>query len=409
MEPWHEKFTRMQRARGWSNRDAAVAFIAASPHHADRQLESVEALLKRYRRGDVATPEPETRRAIAAMFDLPVGDFWPDRPLANENVPDRLSPDAFTDLVGALRLPKVGNAHLEQAEAEVERLCTAYASQDAPTLTVEVDQWMGTLSGLVRDGRVSLSGHQQVYRLSGWLSLLRSCLMWDQGDESAMNAARVAAEGLAGDLNDPVMAAWTHEIRAWVALTQGDMPQVVAAADAGLRCAPTASVSAQLWAQKAKAYSRMADAHKTEVALEHVRQILDACEMPANVRNHFSVDPTKASFYAMDAYRTLGPATGDLADGMAETVIRTSTRPDGTVISPMRLAEAQLTKALIAARDGSTEAAVDLTHAALGHERRSGPSLLFVAGDVARQIEHYNPSTGRDLRDHLRIVSSSVA
>lgn len=400
-QPWHEKFVRLQEAYGWSNRDVAKAFVSASPYHGPEQLDSVLRTVKRWRRGEIAHPEPETQAAIAAMFNLPVSDFFPARPLANENVPDRLSPDAFTDLITALRAPRVGEAHLEQANSEVERLCSAYASQDAATLTAEVDAWMTTLASLVREGRVSLRGHAEVLRLTGWLALLRACLMWDQGDEIATLRARTAAEGLAGDLDDGPIAAWSWEIRAWMALTQGDMPNVIAAADAGLRHAPNASVAAQLWAQKAKAYARMRDAHKTEVALEHVRQVLDGVELPANLRNHFAVDPTKASFYAMDAYRTLGAATGQLADAMADTVIATSTSPDGRIISPMRLAEAQLTKAVLAARSGATDTAVTLAETALGHGRRSTPSLRLVAGEVALELEQRGAIGAPEIRAHL--------
>jgi hypothetical protein len=178
------------------------------------------------------------------------------------------------------------------------------------------------------------------------------------------------------------------------------MPNVIAAADAGIRCAPDASVAAQLHAQKAKAYARMKDSHKTEVALDRVREVLDGNDLPSNVRNHFNVDPTKASFYAMDAYRTLH-GRERMADAMADTVIATSTRPDGTVISPMRLAEAQLTKAVLAARDGSPVTALELAGAALNHERRSQPSLLLVASEVAHELEHRSPADGAEFRNHL--------
>ncbi|NYI76827.1 hypothetical protein [Nocardioides panzhihuensis] len=191
-----------------------------------------------------------------------------------------------------------------------------------------------------------------------------------------------------------------------MALTQGDMPNVIAAADAGIRCAPNASVAAQLHAQKAKAYARMKDGHKTEVALDRVREVLDSNDLPTNVRNHFSVDPTKASFYAMDAYRTLH-GRERMADAMADTVIATSTRPDGTVISPMRLAEAQLTKAVLAARDGSPVTALDLAEAALNHERRSQPSLLLVASEVAHELEYRSPADGAEFRAHLRALGTS--
>ena len=47
-------------------------YIALSPFHEETQLDSVLAMFKRYRRGEIANPSPETQQAIAAMFDLPV-------------------------------------------------------------------------------------------------------------------------------------------------------------------------------------------------------------------------------------------------------------------------------------------------------------------------------------------------
>lgn len=92
--------------------------------------------------------------------------------------------------------------------------------------------------------------------------------------------------------------------------------------NAGVAAAPNSDVAAQLHAQAAKAHSRMGDRRKTEVELDHVRRVLDAIPAPENVRNHFNVDPTKASFYAMDAYRVLGVDAP--ADAMATHVIETS-------------------------------------------------------------------------------------
>jgi transcriptional regulator with XRE-family HTH domain len=404
MELWHLKFARLRQGRGWSLMQAATEFVAASDLHTSAQIETVRRQIMRWEKGNVATPTTDTKRTIAAMFDLPIADFFPSRLLSSLEMPRRLAPDEFTDLVAALRMPQVGHAHLEQAQAEVERLCTAYPSQDASTLTVEVNDWIRTLGELVNHGRVNLAGHHQVVHLTGWLALLRSCLMWDQGDESASQQARVAAEGFANDLDDPVMHAWTWEIQAWIALTQGDMPQVIAAADAGIKHAPHQPVAAQLYAQKAKAYSRMGDQHKTEVALEHVRLVLDQAEMPSNLRNHFAVDPTKASFYAMDAYRVL--AVDTLADAMADTVILTSVRPDGSAISPMRLAEALLTKATVLARSGDVEGALLTASQALTPERRSTPSLLMVASEVAREISKTNPTEGAAFGQHLRALTA---
>lgn len=404
MEPWHERFVRLRTGKGWSLKEAATAFVAASEMHTANQLETVRRSIIRWERGEIADPTPETKRAIASMFDLPVADFFPERPLRDHAVPERLAPDEFNELVAALRMARVGSAHLDQAEAQVERLCSTYAVQDAAVLTGEVDDWIRTCAELVNEGRVNLDGHRRVLRLAGWLSLLRACLTWDQGDQLGSEHARVAAEGFATDLDDAVMHAWTWELRAWIALTQGDMPQVVAAADAGIRRSPHAPVAAQLHAQKAKAYARMRDQHKTVVALEGVRLVLDEAPTPDNLRNHFSVDPTKASFYAMDAYRVLG--LHRMADALADTVIATSVRPDGTPIAPMRLSEALLTKAVVLASSGSVPEAVRMAEQALSPDRRSEPQLLLVADEVTRALAATAPSESSSFARHVRELTA---
>ncbi|MGH3972045.1 MAG: hypothetical protein ACRDS9_01770 [Pseudonocardiaceae bacterium] len=402
MEPWHEKFRRLRHSRGWSLHRAAEAFIAASDHHSPQQVENVRTSIARWERGAVKDPDPASKAAIAKMFDLPFADFWPARSLADEVVPAPLAEAEFADLVAAMRSPHVGGEHLDQATAQVERLCSEYAARDATPLVTEVDQWLRDLRGLVANGRVNLAGHGQVLELTGWLALLRSCLMWDRRDAFGSQQSRVAAAGFAQDLGHGVIGAWTFEIQAWKALTDGDLPQAIAFANAGIEAAPHASVAAQLWAQKAKAYARMQDNHKAEVALEHVRQVLDSTPPATNLRNHFNVDPTKASFYAMDTYRVLGDDAQ--AEAMADTVLRTSTSWDGTSISPMRAAEAQLTKATVSARAGDVDTAVTFVEQALAHQRRSAPSLTLVAREVTDEIGRHDPNLADDFAAHLRTL-----
>ncbi len=160
-------------------------------------------------------------------------------------------------------------------------------------------------------------------------------------------------------------------------------------------------------AQKAKAYARMHDRHKAEVELEAVRSVLNSVPMPSNVRDHFTVDPTKASFYAMDTYRVAG--IDGLADAMADTVIATSTRGDGTVISPMRLAEAQLTKAVLLARNGDPGGAMRVADNALTHSRRSAPSLLLVANEVAADVGRSSKAAGAAFRHHIAAITAKTA
>lgn len=77
----------------------------------------------------------------------------------------------------------------------------------------------------------------------------------------------------------------------------------------------------------------------------------------------------------MDAYRLLGD--DERAATHARSVIRISTGPDGTEISPMRAAEARLTLGVAAARTGEIDEAIGMGTTALEVDRKSLPSLLL--------------------------------
>src|SRR5262245_8570866 len=94
----------------------------------------------------------------------------------------------------------------------------------------------------------------------------------------------------------------------------------------------------------------MGDKTRAHLALNQARELLAALSVPANPRNHFEVDPVKVDFYAMDVWRLLGEDA--LAASAAQTIRRTSTSSGGKPLSPMRLAEAQITDATILARNG---------------------------------------------------------
>jgi hypothetical protein len=96
------------------------------------------------------------------------------------------------------------------------------------------------------------------------------------------------------------------------------------------------------------------------------------------------VDPTKFDFYAMDCYRTLG--VNEMAEHLADEVIRTHTDFDGRERAPMRMAEARITLGVVHAREGDLQGAVDLGMRALTGDRKSMPSLLMVSRDLTKVI-----------------------
>ena len=131
---------------------------------------------------------------------------------------------------------------------------------------------------------------------------------------------------------------------------------VVAAARSGNEVAPHSGVAVQLAAQEAKAWARIGDRRRAEIALDRGRCLLDSTPYLENLDDHFVVDQTKFDFYAMDCYRML--AEDRMAENLADQVIRAGTDFDGTERAPTRVAEARVTYGVIAARQGDLERAI---------------------------------------------------
>src|SRR5262249_35679216 len=112
-------------------------------------------------------------------------------------------------------------------------------------------------------------------------------------------------------------------------------------------------------------------------------------------------------FYAMDCYRHLGE--DPMAENLADEVIRASTDFDGTERAPMRLAEARVTRGVIAARQGDLEQAIHEGTHALNAERKSLPSLLMVSRDLTLVLKDRYPSepATKSYLERLHIISQS--
>ncbi|WP_218058168.1 hypothetical protein [Streptomyces sp. Wb2n-11] len=235
------------------------------------------------------------------------------------------------------------------------------------------------------------------------LALLTGCVEYDSGSWHGAEAARRSALSLAGEAGHPRIAGWGHEMRAWFALTRGDLREVIAASEEGIAVAPHTDVEVQLWAQEAKAWARIGDRRQVETALDRGRRLLEELGLPENPGNHFAADPAKGDFHSMDCYRKLGEDR--LAENFARQVLRAGVDHDGTDRSPMRNAEARITLGVVAARQGAFDETVAFGMKALGGERRSLPSLSMVAEDLGSVLARQDPGRPgvRDFLDHLRM------
>ena len=395
-----QRLRRDRETRGLSQRDAVLELIAHAPHYSEFDVDSVLKAWKRWESGSLkGLPTPENQLAIARTFGTARDAFFV--PETSQVALPRLTDDETLELVGRLRSSSLDESAVDLAWATVDQLCSDYASKPNAQVLADAQRWLQEVVRL-RDQPMSYRQHGEIYGLGGWLSLLVACLQYDRGDERAAVAAQKAAVMLGEEIEDVQILGWGAEIDAWMALTQGDHYRVIHAAKRGLARATHHPVSVQLHAQSAKAWARLGNRRETELSLETGRSLLDALPYPDNPRNHFQVDPSKYDFYAMDCYRELGDDTLSLA--MAKAVQQSSVGPDGSVISPMRLAEAELTLAAVEARAGEVESATELATAALARSRRSVPSLLMVGAGVAKEMSRLHPHNGH-VEDFARHVS----
>jgi hypothetical protein len=201
--------------------------------------------------------------------------------------------------------------------------------------------------------------------------------------------------------------AWAQEMTCWFALTQGRYQLVIEAARAGHELAPHEAVSVQLAGQEAKAWARMGDRRQVELALERGRGLMESLPYPDNLDNHFTFDPDKFDFYAMDCHRRVGEdATATM---YAREVLRKSAAPDGSLRSPMRAAEAHTTLAVALAREGDLDGAIESGTTAIEIPRQSVPSLLMVTDDLVTELrQRYEREAGTlDYLDRRRTIAST--
>ncbi len=389
-------------ARGWSQADAVRVMRAKSSHN----LPTDSTLLRNWRRWESGESRPDDFYApiIAAAFDTVTAAFFPkSRPNRDDELLSATGMDTL-EFIGRLRMSDVSAATLDAIRITAERLCCEYPYADPHSLHSEGTAWLRRITSLL-DGRLTLAQHREILVLAGWVALLVGCVDYDLGRRTSAEATRRAACSLGLEAEHPEIIGWGAEMAAWFALTQGNYRGAIEAADGALDTSSSLGVGVQLAAQRAKAWARIGDRSEVERALGTGRAILERLDPPINLDNHFVVDPQKFDFYAMDCCRVAGE--DQLAESYAREVIRNSTRADGTIRNPMRVSEAHLTLAVVAVRNRDLELAVDEGMRAFSGKRRSLPSLMWIAGEAAREIIERFPGDPRTriYLDQLRSLS----
>jgi hypothetical protein len=402
---WSRRILAEREARGWSQTDAIRALRAHSP----RALPDDRSMLRNWKRWESGDTRPDSsyQPLIAKTFGTVTAAIWPVARQQRNHESDLMSATGLNTLevITRLRASAVDAATLDGMRITADQLCSDYPHLPSGQLLVEGRAWLHRISSLL-EHRLSLAQHRDVLTTAGWLALLVGCVEYDTGDRRAAEATRQAALSLGAEAGHPEIQGWAHEMRAWFSLTSGDYPGVITAADEGQAVAGSTGAAVQLAAQRAKAWARVGDRRQTEVALDQGRRILEALPHPANLDNHFVVDPVKFDFYAMDCYRKLGE--NGLASTYADEVIRASTDYDGTERAPMRIAEARITLGVVAARQGDAEQAVSCGHKAFTGTRQSLPSLLMVSGELTGLLsERYATEPGTaDYLDRVRAIQA---
>jgi tetratricopeptide (TPR) repeat protein len=336
---------------------------------------------KRWESGDVE-PDDFYKPLLAATFGTVTAAFFPRDRGDDTLLRDATGMDTL-ELLSRLRASDVSQATLDGIAVTAERLACEYPYLPAEQLHADGSAWLGRISTLL-DRHLTLAQHQEILAQAGWVVLVLGCLEYDMGRRAQSEATRRAALSLGEESGNADVVGWAHEMRAWYALTQGNYRGAIVASQAGEEAAPSSGVAVQLLAQRAKAWARIGDRRQVEVALDAGRRLLEHLPCPTNLDNHFVVDPAKYDFYAMDCYRVVGE--NGLADAAAQEVITSWTDFDGTVRKPMRVAEAEITLGVLAARRGELEQAVDYGRRVLGGERRSLPSLRMVSSELAQAL-----------------------
>ncbi|MEU4195124.1 helix-turn-helix transcriptional regulator [Kribbella sp. NPDC026611] len=373
--------------RGWSLGD-----LARATHYSRSYLSNLENGRK-VPTEDLARTVDQALRAKGELISA-----------ARQEVAAKLNdtPWQTAELVSRIQASDTTSNTIESLHSTIEELCCQYNRRDALDLRREAHEWLGHVGALLKRP-IGLKAHTELLVAGGWLALLAGCVEYDLGMGTAAESTRVAAVQLGVEAGHPEIVGWGHEMTAWFALTQGRFRQAVDASLKGQATAPNSFVTVQLMAQEAKAKARLGQSGLHHL-LETGRDLLTRLPYPDRPDNHFKVDPAKWDYYSMDIHRMAGD--NDQASEYARGVIHDNIAPDGTEVSPMRIAECRLTLSFVAGRDGDLEQAVDLGRQGLRDGRQSKVHLRMIASELDQELRHHFPHEGlvSDFEEALRAV-----
>lgn len=275
----------------------------------------------------------------------------------------------------------LGSGTIELLQGAADGLARQYTAADPDDVAAAGRRHLRYVTGLLGQ-RATLAQHRDLLVVAGWLSAVIACASYDAGDTaSAVTAARMTRQ-FGESAGHAELAAWSFEIAAWFALTEGRFTDAASLSDAGMARAGTSNAGVQLAVQAARARARMGDRQALD-ALATARTTLSRLPRTGDPQHHFVFDAGKFEFYVGTVLAWLG--TDDQAAADHARWVIAECQQNGAVRWPMRLAISQLDLALVAARRGDLDEAAALGHAALLPARRSA-QLLPRAAELGHEL-----------------------
>lgn len=282
----------------------------------------------------------------------------------------------------------LGHGTLDTLQEAADLLCRAYPSAPATQLRQRTKQRLRYITQLL-GGRLTLHQRRELLVTAGWLALLLGCLGYDLGEREQAETARQAAYQLGQQAGSGQIIAWSYEMTAWFALTEGRYNDVTDYTQAGQQYAGMTNAMVQLVLQQARGQARVGDRHAVHDSLNRGAKLLEQLPRPDHPEHHFVFDHTKWIFYAATCYTWLGD--DEPAAEHAQEIIAYHTRPDGSSNAPMRTANAHIDLGIIHARHGDLDQAVHHGLTAFGFDRKTEGSLLSRAEDLDHLLDRRYP------------------
>lgn len=362
---------------------------------ADR-LTCDEERIRRWETGEVRWPSSPYRRALRELTGLePAQLGFIQRQTASDQpaiaridaaTAFRAEADLFDtmDLARMVTASDLGHGTLDTLQEAADLLCRAYPSAPATQLRQRTKQRLKYITQLL-GGRLTLHQHRELLVTGGWLALLLGCLHYDLGEREQAETARQAAYQLGQQAGSGQIIAWSYEMAAWFALTEGRYNDVTDYTQAGQQYAGMTNAMVQLVLQQARGQARVGDRRAVHDSLNRGAKLLEQLPRPDHPEHHFVFDHTKWIFYAATCYTWLGD--DEPAAEHAQEIITYHTRADGSSNAPMRTANAHIDLGIIHARHGHLDQAVHHGLTAFGFDRKTEASLLSRAEDLDQLLD----------------------